>query len=466
MAAEVETLERIALELEPLARVDTGVLGDDELCALTSAAEQVGRLLDSVRVTTAGEIEERSRIELGPEGLARRSGFTRGRFLLERLTRIGSSEASRRIRLGGLLSPRRALTGEPLASKLPEVAAAVSAGKVSLDAADGIVRTLEQARRTADPEQLAAAESTLVAKAASEPVDCVLDLARVLRDRLDPDGVLPREEETRVRRGIRLGRERNGVTPISGGLEPLTAALLKSAFSEANAPGVQPRFLSPQDELEGTETTTGNDGSRVVKVRDIRTRDQRRHDVFTGLLKAGIRNTGFETGQLRSTADVTVVIRLSDLESRSGPGWLEGVVEPVSAATVEMLACDALFRKIVLGNDGEVLSLGRTQYPFSAAQRRALLVRDGGCVWEGCSAPAGWCDVHHVVEYNSHGAKGTTDIDNAVLLCAEHHQFLHHSEWQLRIHHGRPEVVAPAALDPHQKWRRVTKSRLQLPDTG
>jgi hypothetical protein len=47
---------------------------------------------------------------------------------------------------------------------------------------------------------------------------------------------LTRISNAEASRRIRLGRERNGVTPISGGLEPTTAALLKSAFSEANAP--------------------------------------------------------------------------------------------------------------------------------------------------------------------------------------------------------------------------------------
>jgi hypothetical protein len=124
------------------------------------------------------------------------------------------------------------------------------------------------------------------------------------------------------------------------------------------------------------------------------------------------------------------------------------------------------YRRIILGANGEVLHLGKTRYPFSAAQRRALAVRDGGCTWDGCTAPPGWCDAHHVREYNSNGGQGTTDIDNGVLLCEAHHTFLRHSEWQLRMVNGKPHVLAPLAIDPSQTWRPVGKSRIALGMTG
>jgi Domain of unknown function (DUF222) len=453
MNTHIDALAEATERLAGLTPAAIGVLDDADLQAFVAAAEQVGRHADRLRVAAAAELDDRCRPELGPAGLASKAGYSKGIYLLERLTRVSSAEASRRIRLGGALRAGTTLTGESLPSRFETLSAEMDAGAIDTEAAATIVRHLSQLERTATLENLEFAQQQLVELATREPSDLVGDLARLLRDRLDPDGVLPREEETRARRGIRLGRERNGVTPISGGLEPIVAALLKSAFSEANAPGSSPRFLSDVDRRDGTQTVNPESGGSVVTLRDIRSRDQRQHDVLAGLLKAGVRNNGLQNGQLRSTADVTAVIMLSDLEAGTGPAWLQGVDEPISASMAEMLACDSAFRRVVLGNDGEVLHLGRTRYPFSAAQRRAIAIRDDGCIWDYCTAPPEWCDIHHAIEYNQHGNNGTTDVDNGVMMCAEHHQFLHKSAWQLRMINGIPHVLAPLSIDPTQTWR-------------
>jgi hypothetical protein len=305
----------------------------------------------------------------------------------------------------------------------------------------------------------------LVDYARANPVQLVSDLAIVLRDRLDPDGVRPREEEIRERRNFRFGRERNGIVPFSGGAAPVIAALLKAAFDEANAPSATVRFLSEQDRDAGTRTTVLDDGSEVVTLVDTRTREQRQHDVFAGLLEAGIRNTGFEAGQIRSMAEVMVHVSLSDLESGIGVGWIEGIRESVSVNTVERLACDAIFRRIVLGNDGEPLAFGKARYPFSSAQRKAIVARDGDtCLL--CDSPASWTDAHHVQEYYTHGALGRTDVDNGVLLCGAHHDLIHHTEWRITMIGGIPHLLAPPEIDPQQKWKRLGRPKVQLRQTG
>ncbi len=79
------------------------------------------------------------------------------------------------------------------------------------------------------------------------------------------------------------------------------------------------------------------------------------------------------------------------------------------------------------------LAVGRTQRSASAGQRRALAVRDGGCVIPGCGVPAEACQVHHLVEWADGGA---TDLDNCVLLCWAHHRQVDLRMW--RIEPGRP----------------------------
>jgi hypothetical protein len=438
---------------------------DEQLCIDVAEAEAVLRAVSAIAVGGAAEVADRSRRELGSDGLAQSHGCSTPGALLESIARISGAEAGRRIHLGSALRSGTTLTGEPLPPRFPALAQAVANGTVGTEAATVIVRALDEVRRVASPDDLDVAEAGLVRHAQQNRVQFVSDLAIVVRDRLDPDGVLPREEETKLRRGIALGRERNGIVPIRGNLAPTAAALLKSLFDEANAPGAQPRFLSDDDRENGTVTTASDDGIETMTVRDIRSRDQRQHDVLEGVLKAGIRNTGLDSGQLRSTAEVTAHISIADLESGTGVGWIDGIQESVSVNTIDRLLCDAIFRRAILGNDGEVLAFGKARYPFSSAQRKAIIARDGDtCVL--CDAPVAWTDSHHVQEYYTHGAIGETNVDNGVMLCGPDHDLIHHSEWQITMIAGIPHVLAPPEVDPGQTWRRLGRPRVQLRKSG
>jgi hypothetical protein len=90
--------------------------------------------------------------------------------------------------------------------------------------------------------------------------------------------------------------------------------------------------------------------------------------------------------------------------------------------TIRKLACDAAILPAVLGGDGEVLDLGRTQRLFSTGQIRALWLRDRHCTMPACTVPAAFCDAHHLTPWID---GGTTDLNNAALLCPRHHTIAH-----------------------------------------
>jgi hypothetical protein len=114
---------------------------------------------------------------------------------------------------------------------------------------------------------------------------------------------------------------------------------------------------------------------------------------------------------------------------------------PVPFETARRLLCDCAIGRVVLGADGEMLDLGRRQRFPSAAQRRALELRDRHCAWPGCDAPACWCDAHHLVWWE-HG--GPTDLHNLCLLCRYHHMLCHEGGWTLtRATDGTIEVKEP-----------------------
>jgi hypothetical protein len=454
-----DLIERAAGMLAEVARVRSAALDDETLCLLMANVEQVGRLVDGVRALLAGEVEERSRYEFGSSGLAQRLGHSRAAHLIEHVTRVSQAEAVQRIRLGAAIRPGATFDGQELPAAFPRVAAEILNGRVGADAATGIIRCLTQASHTANLDDLDRAEAALVETATMESADLVAVKARVWREVLDPDGAEPRDAEVRERRRFTMGRERDGIAVCTIAAESTVAALLRAAFSERSGPGVKPRFLDSDDTARGVETITTPDGDIIENLRDPRTREQRQYDIFAGLLTAGLRATESQPGSMRSTTTVMAVIQLRDLENGHGVGWLNDVDESVSAATIRELACDSGYQKIVLGAHGEVLHLGIRERFFSTAQRKALAVRDGGCVWPHCTAPPSWCQAHHVIEYQS---GGRTDIDNGVLLCSAHHHMLHASAFTMKMVHGKPRLLAPPWLDPDQMWKPLGRSRVSM----
>jgi len=460
----IDTLTEAGTLAAAIAGVDLISLSDEQVCQALAAVENLGRYVDALRARSAGEVAARSRRELGQEGLAQRLGFAKGEHLVEHATRVSPAEARRRTRLGSATRARTSLTGERLPAEFPHVAAAMEEGSVGMDAGQAIITCLTQAARTASADDLDKAEQALTSIAVAEPAEIVAVHSRVWREYLDPDGAEPRHEAIRERRAFHLGGERDGVTPFYGAADPVFAALLRSAFAEASGPRVTPRFLSDDDRERGTYIETSSDGTEIEKLRDPRTREQRQYDVFTGLITAGLREVerpgaAGNGGSMRPTSTVMAVITLEALESGRGVGWLDDVDEPVPASTVQQLACDAGYRPIVLGREGEVLYLGHPQRLFSPAQRKALAVRDGGCVWPGCTAPPQWTEAHHVIE---HERGGPTDIDNGALLCSPHHHLLHSSAFTMKMIRGRPHLLAPPWLDPEQKWKLLGRTRATM----
>ncbi|HEU0206573.1 MAG TPA: DUF222 domain-containing protein [Pseudolysinimonas sp.] len=442
-----------ALESAPSARLSA--LGDDELLVHLADVERLGRLVDALRVAAAGEVDARSGRERGDDSLSRHHQCTSAAQLVELITGTSSTDAARRVRVGRAITPLVSLTGAPLPAVFEHVAAALSAGRLGVDAAAAIIRHLTEASRSASPATLREAEAVLVQRAETLPADLVAQLAQRTCATLDPDGVEPRENELRRQRRFYLGREVNGMTPFSGLADPVNAGLLRAALSERTAPSRQPRFVDADDRAVNDVAADG--AAEPGRALDGRTREQRAFDIVFGLLTAGIRSDNDAVGTLHGTATVNVVVTAHDLIAGTGAAWIDDIVSPVATATTREIICDGGVRLQIHDRTGEILWEGRRERYFTAAQRRALAVRDGGCLGPHCTAPPSWCHAHHVVEWE-HG--GPTDVDNGVLLCSFHHHQLHAGGFRLRMNAGVPEMLAPPWLDRDQLWRPTAKSRL------
>ncbi|WP_369257330.1 HNH endonuclease signature motif containing protein [Geodermatophilus amargosae] len=125
----------------------------------------------------------------------------------------------------------------------------------------------------------------------------------------------------------------------------------------------------------------------------------------------------------------------------------------LSAARARWPACDGTVSRVVVGPDGVPLDLGREHRLADRHLRRAVELRDGGCVFTGCAAPTWWADVHHLV-HRIDG--GQTSLQNPALLCERHHTQVHHGfrverRPDGRWHTWRPDgsqITTPAALVP------------------
>jgi hypothetical protein len=123
---------------------------------------------------------------------------------------------------------------------------------------------------------------------------------------------------------------------------------------------------------------------------------------------------------------VVVTIGIDDLaDPHTGPGAAQtGFGARISAARARWLACDGNISRIIIGPEGQPLDVGRTHRVFPPHIRRALDIRDKGCVFTGCHAPTHWCDAHHQLEWVLHD--GPTSVENGALLCERHHTKVHH----------------------------------------
>ena len=89
--------------------------------------------------------------------------------------------------------------------------------------------------------------------------------------------------------------------------------------------------------------------------------------------------------------------------------------------TARRIACDASVVAIREDDSGQPLSVGRKTRSIPPAIRRALLHRDGGCRFPGCTRSR-HVDGHHIRHWAD---GGETSLDNLVLLCRFHHRLVH-----------------------------------------
>ncbi|MET8518805.1 DUF222 domain-containing protein [Nocardioides sp. NPDC004968] len=288
-----------------------------------------------------------------------------------------------------------------------QVAAAMRAGDCNPAQATVIVDALEDLPTDLDPEIRVKAEEALVGYATQFDPTQLRRLGRRILDLIAPEIAEAEEarrlavEEAHARKKTRLSMRRlgDGTTRIS--------AVVPDAAADRLATNLE-AFASPRRD-DGSRTETGEFlpyarrlGRALCQM--LETLDPTRLPIHGG-----------------DATTVIVTIDIDQLRKEAGVGDIVGG-SPITAAEARRLACTAGIIPAVLGGASEVLDLGRKERFFTAAQRRALLLRSATCEAEGCDIPGTWAEAHHWIAWAQGGA---TDLDNAALLCSHHHHRAH-----------------------------------------
>jgi Domain of unknown function DUF222. len=200
---------------------------------------------------------------------------------------------------------------------------------------------------------------------------------------------------------------------------------------------------------DGAPDSSSRSGPEV----DTRTRGQRLHDAFGGVLTVA---AGVPGMPLLGGAPPTLVVTIDQgqLDDPLGAAFLSGTHDEsdsaVDATTAHHTGCSGQVQTLVTDRSGGICELSSPSRIFTPHQRRAIAVRDGGCCIPGCEVPAAWCEVHHVHE---HARGGPTHTDNGATLCWHHHRQLHALGWDIQMRDGMPWVRPPASIDPTRAWR-------------
>ncbi len=114
---------------------------------------------------------------------------------------------------------------------------------------------------------------------------------------------------------------------------------------------------------------------------------------------------------------ISLIVDLERLTQRTGRSeYGDGTV--ITARDALRICCDASISRIITEGPSEVLDVGRSTRTVTAAQRRALAIRDGGCVAEGCEASPWFCGVHHKTPWAHGGETNLKDLGKYVSRCS------------------------------------------------
>lgn len=368
-----------------------GAVGSDGLVrvfetGIVTALETIGR----VRAQVEG-LGFALAVEASTRGLPSQVGLTLPEWLRVRCPWISRQEAGQ-------------IADVVRAGKTPwgaQLAIDVGSGTTPVRRAWRVATTMFRLAGCLDlDQQIDYAQIATSAAASPNITDPELELVckKLLIDLLDTK---PREDAKRLAGELRCVSRR----PLATGLTRFTidapdgdAALLEGVLAGPLA--------APAPARDGTA--------------DERSWGQRAYDALIMVINRGMSNPGSPPSTGR--ASVMITIKADPATGKPVGAAVTALGRILDPEQVGRFACTGDITPIALGEYGEPLSLGRTTRLATPGQFKALLVRDSGCTFAGCTVPGTYCDAHHLTWWSRDGG---TDILNLALLCPRHHTLVH-----------------------------------------
>ncbi|MEN2740941.1 DUF222 domain-containing protein [Microbacterium sp. X-17] len=327
-----------------------------------------------------------------------------------------------------------------LTGSFPATLAALEAGRISRRHVDAIV----DAGYRLPGEARAAFERVVLDRAVTQTAARVRVFARELAERVDPRPMTERHADAVVSRVVTVREVEDGMAELVALLPAAVAFGIHDRLTrQAKRIRLVARTTTADVNTEGRDPEAG--GSDGV-VRDVRSLDQVRADVFADMLLTGapaIDPTGdVEPGGLGAIrAQVQVTVPVTTLAGTTGSGAMVEGRAPIDPDTARRFAggCGGWDRVMVHPVSGVVLAVDR--YRPSEDLKRSLRARDRHCRFPGCRIPARRCDLDHTHDH-AHG--GATALCNLACFCKRHHTLKHATDWTVRrLGDGTLEWTSP-----------------------
>lgn len=458
--------------------------------AMQQALESLSAALDAVETAPTGEL----RRALGlAKSLRTKAELleTRAASLVAQRERHGDGGAGLLSQVGGRSRSEAArnvrVTAELAA--LPDAQSAVAEGEISFANA----AMLAQAARRTSPGAVQD-DAGLVEMAKALPADEFAQAAQ--RWTIQHQSVCDLEAQhrrNRRNRSVRFWNGEDGTVQMRGAFDAEMGARIQSRLRATAEQLRRTDRRKARDSTFAAESTAdpGDSGTaangttppdtRIEAV--VRTRDQRMADALDRLLAGAPSAADASRGasaasvsqsseasaspnrtpssddlvELEQRRTVTEIIVRADLDAVLGkPGGVAEIAGagPIPPSALDRLLCDADLSLIVCGADFAPLYEAVASRAPTAAQRRALIARDGACI--GCGELPGECEAHHIIPWK---CGGKTRIDNLVLVCWSCHDRIHDCNWRVVVRDGRFRLVPPDPAHPHNPARSRKPSR-------
>jgi hypothetical protein len=227
----------------------------------------------------------------------------------------------------------------------------------------------------------------------------------------------PSEAPRSQRRFVRRVQTPGGMVRIEIQLPPEEAAVVWDAVVSAADAGPDKQASAEESRETSGEASAGARGPEAAN--DSEALELRRADAILDVARAYLQlrprtlGSGYELVMLTSKEQLA--------RGHAGVGGFLRDGTPVPLHVAQMLACDSARLEVAVGEQGELLDIGRRTRSIPSAIGRALWLRDGGCRVPGCGRKQ-HLHAHHIQAW---AEGGQTKLANLVLVCPGHHRMIH-----------------------------------------